>query len=174
MLTHDQIAFFHEHGYLHLPAVFDAEETAQLREDLDWLIRVWANVGVGWTGPWRKQIMDLDTEAKSKLIAMHDLHFYTDAWMRAVTKPTIATTATRAAIAATIAFVRSGARGRVSRGGAGFVVGSGAHPSGGPLAATAGSEPSFTDLLRPRRRKAFTLRSACLAASRSQRPSRTS
>jgi phytanoyl-CoA hydroxylase len=90
MLSTEQIAFYHEHGYLHMPAVFTADETAQLQEDLDWMIKTWANVGVGWTGPWRKQIMDLETEAKSKLIAMHDLHFYSQPWMTGITKASIA------------------------------------------------------------------------------------
>lgn len=85
-LTPDQVAFYHEHGYLHIPCVFDPELTEQLRNDLDWMIQVWANVGVGWTGPWRKQLMDIETEAKSKLIAMHDLHFYSEPWMRCVTQ----------------------------------------------------------------------------------------
>ena len=31
--------------------------------------------------------MDKSTERRSKLVAMHDLHFYSDAWMRAVTHP---------------------------------------------------------------------------------------
>jgi len=87
MLTLEQINFYHEHGYLHIPNVFTPEHTAQMREDLDWMIKVWANVGVGWTGPWRKQLMDLDTEAKSQLIAMHDLHFYAKSWMQCVTHP---------------------------------------------------------------------------------------
>ena len=90
MLTPDQIVFYHEHGYLHVPAVFTPAETAQLREDLNWMISVWANIDSGWSGPWRKQIMDLDTEAKSKLIAMHDLHFYAESWMKAVTHPDVA------------------------------------------------------------------------------------
>lgn len=89
-LTADQIAFYHEHGYLRIPAMFSEQETRQLREDLDWMIKVWANIGVGWTGPWRKALMDLDTESKSKLIAMHDLQFYSEAWMKAVTKPRLA------------------------------------------------------------------------------------
>lgn len=89
-LTPDQVAFYHEHGYLHIPGVFSAEETARMREDLDWMIKVWANVGVGWTGPWRKALMDLDTEARSKLIAMHDLSFYARSWTDAVTKPSLA------------------------------------------------------------------------------------
>lgn len=31
--------------------------------------------------------MDAETEKKSKLVAMHDLHFYSAAWCRAVTNP---------------------------------------------------------------------------------------
>ena len=54
------------------------------------MIRNWANVGVGWTGPWRKALMNLEDEAKSKLIAMHDLQYYSDTWMKAVTKPNMA------------------------------------------------------------------------------------
>ena len=89
-LSREQVAFYQEHGYLHMPSVFDADEVAALREDLDWMIRLWANVGVGWTGPWRKALMDLETEAASKLIAMHDLSFYDASWTRAVTKPSLA------------------------------------------------------------------------------------
>jgi len=85
MLTPEQVDFYHEHGYLHIPDVFDTNHTQRMREDLDWMIQVWANVGVGWTGPWRKQLMDIETEARSKLIAMHDLHFYARSWMKAVT-----------------------------------------------------------------------------------------
>lgn len=90
MLSAEQIAFYHEHGFLHIPNVFTPQETAELREELDWMIRVWANVGVGWTGPWRKALMNIEDEARSKLIAMHDLQYYSDAWMKAVTKPALA------------------------------------------------------------------------------------
>jgi hypothetical protein len=89
-LTPEQVAFYHQHGYLHIPGVFSAAEVQELRGDLDWMIKLWANVGVGWTGPWRQALMDLETEAASKLIAMHDLQFYSRAWMQAVTKPAIA------------------------------------------------------------------------------------
>ncbi len=87
MLTPDQVAFYHEHGYLRIPRVFTPEEIGEMRDDLDWLIDVWADKSPGWSGPWRKQLMDDATEAKSMLIAMHDLHFYTRSWMRAVTHP---------------------------------------------------------------------------------------
>jgi len=87
MLSTEQITFYHNHGYLHIEKVFTPGPIADLRKDLDWMISVWANIGVGWTGPWRQALMDLDTEVKSKLIAMHDLQFYADSWMRAVTSP---------------------------------------------------------------------------------------
>lgn len=89
-LTKEQVAFYHEHGWLHIPEVFSPAETAQLREDLDWMIKIWANIGVGWTGPWRQALMDIETEARSKLIAMHDLQYYASSWMAAVTKPQLA------------------------------------------------------------------------------------
>ena len=89
-LTAEQIAFYHEHGYLHIPNVFTKDEARDLKTELDWMIRVWANVGVGWTGPWRKALMNLEDEAKSKLIAMHDLQYYSDVWMKGVTKPNLA------------------------------------------------------------------------------------
>jgi len=90
MLTKDQVDFYHEHGYLRIPEVFSGEHVQAMREALDWMIEVWANVGAGWTGPWRQEIMDLETETKSKLIAMHDLHFYARSWMQAVTHPKLA------------------------------------------------------------------------------------
>src|SRR5687768_7446551 len=91
MLTSAQIDFYREEGYLRIPAVFTPEGTAALRRDLDWMIEAWATKSVGWTGPWRQQYMDADTESKSMLIAMHDLHFYAESWMRAVTNAKLVT-----------------------------------------------------------------------------------
>jgi phytanoyl-CoA hydroxylase len=90
LLTPDMIAFYREHGFLRIPAVFSREETAAMKTDLDWMIRDWANIGVGWTGPWRQALMNIEEEARSKLIAMHDLQYYSDVWMKAVTKPNLA------------------------------------------------------------------------------------
>src|ERR1051325_828951 len=87
MLTKDQITFYHQHGYLRIPQVFTARETEELTAELDRLITEWANKEAGWNGPWRKVYMDAETEKKSKLVAMHDLQFYSVAWMRAVTHP---------------------------------------------------------------------------------------
>jgi len=91
MLTQDQIDFFWEHGYLRIEQVYDPEHLAQMRDDLDWMIDRWAHKSEGWVGPWRKVYMDDETEKKSKLIAMHDLHFYCESWMRAVTHQKLCT-----------------------------------------------------------------------------------
>jgi hypothetical protein len=87
MLTQEQINFYNEHGYLHIPQVFTPQEISELSDELDRLVQEWAFTSEGWTGPWRQAYMDPDTEKKSKLTAMHDLQFYSDAWMRAVTNP---------------------------------------------------------------------------------------
>ena len=88
-LTPSQIAFYQENGYLHIPRVFTPAETDELATELDWMIEKWALPDASWTGPWRKVYMDADTEKKSKLVGMHDLHFYSSAWTRCVTHPNL-------------------------------------------------------------------------------------
>jgi ectoine hydroxylase-related dioxygenase (phytanoyl-CoA dioxygenase family) len=86
-LTDDQISFYQEHGYLHIPQIFSTEETTTLSGELDRLVEEWATTGPGWTGPWRLSYMSPDVEQQSKLTAMHDLYYYSEPWMRAVTHP---------------------------------------------------------------------------------------
>jgi phytanoyl-CoA hydroxylase len=90
VLSPEQIAFYHAQGYLHIPGMFAPAETAELSDHLNWLIETWAMKDAGWTGPWRKKYMDAETEKKSKLIALHDLQYYSDAWARAVTNRKLA------------------------------------------------------------------------------------
>ena len=80
MLSKEQIAFYYEHGYLHIPQVFTPAETDELSDELDRLVQEWAFTSPGWTGPWRQAYMNPETEKKSKLTAMHDLQFYSNAW----------------------------------------------------------------------------------------------
>jgi len=87
VLTRDQIAFYHEHGYLRIEQMFAREQIDELAEHLDWIIGNWAGTDKGWTGPWRRAYMDEATEKKSKLTAMHDLQYYSQAWARAVINP---------------------------------------------------------------------------------------
>jgi hypothetical protein len=90
VLTPEQVEFYNENGYLHIPQMFTQAETDELSDHLDWLIETWAIKDQGWTGPWRKKYMDAATEKKSQLIALHDLYYYSDAWSRAVTKKKLA------------------------------------------------------------------------------------
>jgi hypothetical protein len=90
VLSPEQVAFYKEQGYLHIPAMFTPAETAELSDHLNWLIETWAMKDQGWTGPWRKKYMDAETEKKSKLIALHDLQYYSDVWARAVTNKKLA------------------------------------------------------------------------------------
>ena len=87
MLTVGQISFYHEHGYLRIPAVFTPSETATLADTLDWLIDTWAQRSSGWSGPWSQHYMTPEVEKRSQLVAMHDLQFYAAEWLRAVTHP---------------------------------------------------------------------------------------
>ncbi|HZT41567.1 MAG TPA: phytanoyl-CoA dioxygenase family protein [Chthonomonadaceae bacterium] len=90
MLSEQQIDFFKENGYLRIPKVFTPAEIRQMSEELDRLIQEWAITNMGWTGPWRQVYMDPDTEKKSQLTHLHDLHFYSQAWCRAVANPRLA------------------------------------------------------------------------------------
>ena len=90
MLTQKQINFYHENGYLRIPELFTPEEADALSDELDRLVDDWAFTKAGWPGPWRQVYMDPETEKKSKLTAMHDLHYYSAAWARAVINPRLA------------------------------------------------------------------------------------
>jgi ectoine hydroxylase-related dioxygenase (phytanoyl-CoA dioxygenase family) len=91
MLNDEQVASYHEHGFLHIPQVFSAAEIDELSNEMNRLMKEWATTNQGWTGPWRRAYMDAETEKKSKLTAMHDLYFYSEAWMRAVTNVRLTT-----------------------------------------------------------------------------------
>ncbi|MEX0776530.1 MAG: phytanoyl-CoA dioxygenase family protein [Phycisphaeraceae bacterium] len=85
MLTQAQMDHYHDKGWLHIPEIFPPAQLAAMQRDLDWMINAWADRSVGWTGAWRKKYMDAETEKKSQLVAMHDLQFYSQAWLGAVT-----------------------------------------------------------------------------------------
>ena len=83
-LSAEQVASFWEHGYLRMEQVFTPEKMDELDVEMDRLMVEWANNAPGWSGDWRKVYMDEETEKQSKLIAMHDLWYYSAAWTRAV------------------------------------------------------------------------------------------
>jgi len=85
MLSQEQIDFFHENGFLRIPQVYSEDEINEMSDSLDRLIDDWALTSPGWSGPWRDVYLDAEVEKQVKLTAMHDLHLYSDAWMRAAT-----------------------------------------------------------------------------------------
>jgi phytanoyl-CoA hydroxylase len=87
MLSAEQVAFYNEHGYLRIEQMFTPDEMDALDRDMERLVAEWAQTSPGWSGPWRRAYMDEATEKASKLTAMHDLYFYSQAWMQAVTNP---------------------------------------------------------------------------------------
>lgn len=87
MLSREQVDFFEENGFLRIPQVYTPAEMDELEQHLDFIMDQWAVTEMGWTGPWRQVYMDAATEKKSKLTSIHDLHFYSEAWLRAVLHP---------------------------------------------------------------------------------------
>lgn len=87
MLNEQQTQDYRRDGFLRIPDVYTPHEMDELEAELAYLMETWAITDQGWTGPWRKAYMDDKTEQRSKLTALHDLQFYSAAWMRAVTNP---------------------------------------------------------------------------------------
>ena len=48
MLDSQDVAFFEENGFLHIPEVFTSEETQELSDELDRLVAEWALTSPGW------------------------------------------------------------------------------------------------------------------------------
>ncbi len=90
MLSPDQVKFYNENGFLHVPQMFSRTEIDELADELDRLVQDWAFTDEGWTGPWRQAYMNPEVEKRSKLTAMHDLHLYSAAWARALINPRLA------------------------------------------------------------------------------------
>lgn len=90
MLSQAQIDEYRESGYVRIPQVFTDAEVEEMRGQLDELMQTWATTNAGWTGPWRQVYMSPDVEKRSMLTHLHDLHFYSEAWCRAVTHPRLA------------------------------------------------------------------------------------
>lgn len=87
MLTREQIETYQQKGFLRIPGVYRDAEVEAMRTDLDQLLQDWATTNAGWSGPWRQVYMSPDVEQRSTLTHLHDLHFYSSAWNRAVANP---------------------------------------------------------------------------------------
>ena len=87
MISKDQCEFYRENGYLKIEGVFDGDELRAMTDELEYIMRAFANWDAGWQGPWRKKYLDAETEKKTQLVAIHELQHYSAAWNRAVSKP---------------------------------------------------------------------------------------
>ncbi len=82
-ITAAQWQFYHEKGYLHLPAIFDMSEVERMREGLDRIIQDWAVTGTGWksqSGPYANS-------DQSQVIVVQRLEHYSSAWETAKHSP---------------------------------------------------------------------------------------
>lgn len=87
MLSSQDVVSYHERGWLRIPGIFSAGETAELQGALEEVMSEWAVESPGWPGSWRRLYMDEDTERRSTLITMFEFHLFSSAWTRAVTNP---------------------------------------------------------------------------------------
>jgi ectoine hydroxylase-related dioxygenase (phytanoyl-CoA dioxygenase family) len=90
MLTESQVAFFQENGFLRLEQVYSPDEIQTMSDELNYIMETFANWNAGWRGEWRKEYLKEEEEEKAVLVAIHELHHYSAAWTRALTKPELA------------------------------------------------------------------------------------
>jgi phytanoyl-CoA hydroxylase len=90
MLKQEQVDFFQENGFLRLEQVFSAEEIAAMSEELYVVMENFANWNAAWRGPWRKEYMDEEENAKAVMVGMHELQHFSAVWTRALTKTELA------------------------------------------------------------------------------------
>ncbi|MBI2302702.1 MAG: phytanoyl-CoA dioxygenase family protein [Armatimonadetes bacterium] len=89
MLTAEQVAFYHDSGFVRAPQVFAPERMEALADELDRVTDAWAEETPGWVGPWRRVYMDEETERRSTLVAANDFHIHDGAWLQAILDPAI-------------------------------------------------------------------------------------
>ena len=85
-LSEAQVAFFRENGYIRLEGMFSPGEVREMGDELDYIMKEFANWDSAWKGPWRKEYMDDEEDAAATLVAIHELQHYSAAWSRAITK----------------------------------------------------------------------------------------
>jgi phytanoyl-CoA hydroxylase len=84
MLSSDQIASYHENGFIRLEQVYSPDEIREMSDELDYVIQNFANWGAAWKGPWREKYLTEEQNQKATLVAIHELQHYSAAWARAL------------------------------------------------------------------------------------------
>ena len=89
VLRREQVEFYNTNGFLHLERVYAADEVRRLSDELERLMQEWAVEGPGWSGPWRDAYLTAKENEQARLTTMHDLQFYSEAYLRAVMHDTL-------------------------------------------------------------------------------------
>ena len=89
MLTLEQKTFYQAHGYLHVKGLITPHEQQELSEELEWIFSTWANHDAAWQGPWREKYMSETESSAATLIAMNDMHLFSDQWNRMTGDPAL-------------------------------------------------------------------------------------
>ena len=89
VLTENQVESFRQNGFLKVSGAFTSAEVTWLSDELERLMQEWAVRGPGWSGPWRNVYLTAEEDKRAILTAMHDLQFYSEAYMRAAMNDTM-------------------------------------------------------------------------------------
>lgn len=84
MLSEEQVAAYHEDGYVRVSGLFTDEETAELASEMTRVIEQWGEETIGWRGPWRDRYLPEEERLNTKAVFMHNPHFYSAAWGRVI------------------------------------------------------------------------------------------
>jgi len=84
MLSKEQIAAYHQKGYLKVKQLFTPEESAELGSEMVRVIEQWGEESIGWIGPWRDRYLPEDERLNTRAVFMHNPHFYSSAWGRVI------------------------------------------------------------------------------------------
>lgn len=87
VLTPSQVEFYRDHGYLRMKGLIKPDILQKLSDELDWIFSTWADHESAWQGPWRDRYMSVEERAAAQLIAMNDMHLYSDLWNRITGDP---------------------------------------------------------------------------------------
>ena len=87
MLTKEQINAFNRDGYVKVEGLFSPEESAELASEMVRIIEEWGEETIGWIGPWRERYLPEEERQATKAVFMHNPHFYSPAWGRALFHP---------------------------------------------------------------------------------------
>ena len=80
MLSKEQIAQYHEQGYLKVEELFSPSESEELAAEMVRVIEGWGQETIGWVGPWRDRYLGEEERLNTKAVFMHNPQHYSVIW----------------------------------------------------------------------------------------------